>query len=94
MMRVAALLICVCGFACIAAAMERHQQTVFGRALPAAASRAWRAAGACALVVALALCVAAQGWALGLVGYSGSTSVAAGVVYLALIVRERWLARQ
>ncbi|MCM2540838.1 hypothetical protein [Burkholderia glumae] len=33
--------------------------------------------------------VAARGWALGLVAYGGMTSLAAGIVMAALIVRER-----
>jgi len=93
-MRQGALLLCVFGFACLASAMERHQPALFGATLRRAASRGLRVAGWSALLIALALMVAAEGWALGLVDYAGSTSVAAGVVYGALIVRERWLARR
>lgn len=91
-MRLVALLLCVFAFACLAMAMARHQQTVFGRTLPGAGTRCFRGAGWVALLIALWLAVADRGWALGLVGYGGSTSVAAGIVYGALIVRERWLA--
>jgi hypothetical protein len=94
MMRIAALLLCVFAFAALATAMERHQQALFGRPLPAAGSRGFRVVGWGALLGALWLLVADEGWALGLVDYSGSTSVAAGVVYGALIVRERWFARR
>ncbi|HEY1607858.1 MAG TPA: DUF3325 domain-containing protein [Paraburkholderia sp.] len=89
-MRLLALLLCVGAFACLAMAMERHQATVLGRALPVAASRCVRAAGWGALGIALALVVADQGWALGLVAFSGVTSIAAGIVYGALLAWERW----
>lgn len=93
-MRLFALLLCVFAFASLAMAMARHQEAVFGRTLPAAGSRCFRGAGWSGLLIALWLIVADQGWALGLVDYSGSTSVAAGVVYGALIVRERWQGRR
>jgi hypothetical protein len=84
-MRLAALLLCVFAFACLALAMERHQHTVFGQALPRTQSRSLRATGWWALLAALSAGVGADGWALGLVYYSGCASVAAGVVYGALI---------
>ena len=85
-MPVFALMLCVSAFACLALAMERHQETLFGARSSAAASRALRCAGWCALLVALWLAVAGQGWALGLVWYSGCTSLGAGIVYGVLIV--------
>ena len=93
-MRLGAFVLCVFAFACLAAAMDRHQQALFGAPLPATATRGLRGAGWGALLAALALIVADRGWALGLVDYSGSTSVAAGLVYGALILRERWFARR
>ncbi len=42
-----------------------------------------------ALVLALAIIVQAQGWGMGLVSYSGHTSLAAGIVLGALIVHSR-----
>ncbi|MCR1769699.1 DUF3325 domain-containing protein [Burkholderia glumae] len=83
------LTVCVAAFACLALAMERHQRAVFGRALAAVPARALRAAGPVGLLLALWLAVAARGWALGLVAYGGMTSLAAGIVMAALIVRER-----
>ncbi|AJK49525.1 DUF3325 domain-containing protein [Burkholderia plantarii] len=83
------LMVCVAAFACLALAMERHQQTVFRRALAAAPARVLRVAGWGGLLAALWLVVAARGWALGLVTYGGMTSLAAGIVIGALIVRER-----
>jgi hypothetical protein len=89
MTRLLVLLLCVGAFACLAIAMARHQETLLGRALPVSQSRCLRGAGWCALGIALALSVAGQGWGLGLVAFSGTTSVAAGIVYGALIVWER-----
>ncbi len=83
------LLVSLAAFACLALAMDRHQGTVFGRELGAAITRALRWAGWGGLLVALWLAVAARGWALGLVTYSGVTSLAAGIVIGGLIVRER-----
>lgn len=88
-MLIAALVMSVAAFACLAMAMERHQETVFGSLLAVAASRALRWAGWCGLAIVLWLVVAARGWALGLVHYSGVTSIAAGVVYGLLIVCQR-----
>ena len=85
-MPVFALLLCVPGLLCLAMAMERHQETLFGAPMSAALCRALRCAGWCALFVALWLAVAGKGWALGLVWYSGCTSLAAGIVYGLLIV--------
>jgi hypothetical protein len=89
MMSAFALVLCVAAFACLAMAMERHQEAVFGALFAAAASRILRYAGCCVLLIALWIVVAARGWALGLVGYSGCTSLAAGIVYGLLIVCER-----
>ncbi|WP_233865870.1 DUF3325 domain-containing protein [Paraburkholderia adhaesiva] len=89
-MRLLALLLCVGAFACLAMAMARHQEALLGRALPVVHSRCLRGAGWCSLGIALVLVVAGQGWALGLVAFSGSTSVAAGTVYGALIAWGRW----
>jgi hypothetical protein len=89
MMLIFALVMSVAAFACLAVAMERHQETVFGASLTHAASRILRCAGWCGLLIALWLVVQARGWALGLVHYSGITSIAAGIVYGFLIVCEQ-----
>lgn len=88
-MHVLSLLICLAAFAALAMATDRAQLEVLGRELPATKSRALRAAGWAQLLASLALVVSVQGWGLGLVSYSGHTSVAAGVVFLALIVQQR-----
>jgi hypothetical protein len=92
MIRLVVLLLCVGAFACLAISMARHQETLVGRALPAVQSRCLRGAGWCALAIALGFIVADQGWGVGLVAFSGMTSVAAAIVYGVLIIRERWSA--
>ncbi|SAK45649.1 hypothetical protein AWB79_01018 [Caballeronia hypogeia] len=86
------LAFCVMAFAFLAFSMDRHQQNVFGRELRAGQSRGFRIAGWCGLVLALRFIVGNQGWALGLVAYSGCTSLAAGLVFGGLIVHERFSA--
>jgi uncharacterized membrane protein len=84
------LLLCLTGFAALACAMERQQDELFGGPLSRTATRALRGVGACALAAALAATLAHHGWGLGLVMYSGHTSLAAGMVYGVLIIRMRW----
>ena len=82
------------GFAALALATERQQEIQFGRALAPRRTRALRLAGWGGLLLALALAVGSQGWALGLVSYSGHTSVSAGLVFVALLLRERLTQQQ
>lgn len=89
MTHVASLLICVGAFAALAMATERAQQDVLERTLSRDATRALRIIGWALLLASLAVVVGAQGWGLGLVSYSGHTSVAAGLVFLGLIARQR-----
>lgn len=87
------LFLCVLAFACLALAMVRHQEAVFGKALTRAASRVFRGSGWSGLLMALWLSVSAgHGYAVGLVYFVGCTSFSAGVVYGALIAHERWFA--
>lgn len=87
-------LTCLLAFACLALAMPRHQLDALGRELPASASRALRSGGWLALLAALALAVRGMGWGLGLVGYGGHTSLAAGLVFIGLLARQRQRARR
>jgi hypothetical protein len=89
MIHLLALLLCLLAFAALAMAMARHQEAILGRPLQAHVALALRWGGWCTLALPLAVLVTAQGWALGLVSYSGHTSLAAGLVYLALIIRGR-----
>lgn len=83
-------LLCLAGFAPLALAMDRHQQDVLGRELQPRATLGLRCAGWALLLAALWQAVGAQGWALGLVAYSGHTSAAAGLVFVALVAWNRW----
>jgi len=87
------LLLSIAGFGALALAMDRHQHDVFGRTLSVHIHWALRAAGYLLLAGALQQAVRAQGWALGLVAYSGHTSAAAGLVCTALIAWNRWRTR-
>lgn len=77
--------LCLAGFAALAFAMDRPQHDLIGRALARSATRALRMAGAGALLLALGVLVGWQGWGLGLVMFSGHTSLAAGIVFCTLI---------
>jgi hypothetical protein len=84
-----AALLCLGGFAALAAATERQQIALFDRQLPHASSRGLRILGTALLLVALALLIVNRGCDLGLVMYSGHTSLAAGCVHCALILHAR-----
>lgn len=88
-MHLITLFICLAGFTGLALATERQQQTLFNAPLAASTTRWLRLTGWAALLAALAVIVGRQGWGMGLVVYSGQTSAAAGLVYLALIAAER-----
>lgn len=87
-----ALLLCLGGFAGLALAMERHQQDLWGSERSAVFSRCACTMGWAALLLALTLLVNLQGWSLGLARFSGHTSLAAALVWLGLLVRERVVA--
>ena len=90
MMHLISLLICVTAFAALALATDRAQSDLLGRELPVSTTRGLRVVGWTLLLVSLAIVVEAKGWGLGLVSYSGHTSLAAGEVFLGLVVRGRW----
>jgi hypothetical protein len=85
MIHALALLLCLVGFAALALATRRPQHDIIGRSLKRGPIRALRIGGAAALLIALGVLVAQQGWALGLVMFSGHTTLAAALVYVALI---------
>jgi hypothetical protein len=93
MTHLAAIALCLAGFTALAFATPRQQRDIVGRALRATTRYALRVAGACALLFALGMLVAQHGWSLGLVMFSGHTSLAAGLVYCALIRLVRTRAR-
>ena len=93
MTHVTIFVICLAGFAALALATDRAQRTALGRELPPPTARGLRAVGWALLLLALWRTVAAMGWGIGLVAYSGHTSAAAGVVFLALIAWGRRMGR-
>ena len=93
MTHVTIFVLCLAGFAALALATDRAQRTTLGRELPPPSARALRAVGWVLLLLALWRTVAAMGWGIGLVAYSGHTSAAAGVVFLALIAWGRPMGR-
>jgi len=94
MSHLASLALCVFGFTALAVAMERHQEDLFGRPMVPATARSLRIAGWATLLLALAVAVRAQGWALGLVSYSGHTSLGAALVFGTLIVQAQRKSRR
>jgi len=77
--------LCLAGFTALAFAMYRQQRDVIGRSLRLATTYVLRVFGACALLFALGILVAWHGWSLGLVMFSGHTSMTAGIVYFVLV---------
>jgi hypothetical protein len=85
MTHLSAFVLCLGGFTALAFATRRQQRDVFGRSLPLAATSLLRAIGAAVLLFALGVLVARHSWGLGLVMFSGHTTVAAGAVLCTLI---------
>ena len=85
MTHILAFALCLAGFAGLALTAARQQRMLFARPMSASAIAVVRAAAWLALAAALALLVAWRGWGLGLVMFSGHTSLAAGVVHIVLI---------
>jgi predicted membrane protein len=81
--------LCLAGFTALAFAMRRQQREIIGRSLPLATTYLLRTIGAAVLLLVLGILVAWQGWGLGLVMFSGHTSIAAGIVYAVLIAYTR-----
>ena len=80
-----AFALCLAGFAGLALTAARQQRHLFTRPMSTVGVALARAAAWIILAAAMALLVSWQGWGLGLVMFSGHTSLAAGVVHLGLI---------
>ena len=89
MIHLPAFVLSLAGFAALALAVRRQQREIIGSPLRPTTTYALRAAGGCALLLALGLLVASAGWGLGVVMFSGYTTLAAGVVYCGLLVSAR-----
>ncbi|MFC0241314.1 DUF3325 domain-containing protein [Rhodopseudomonas telluris] len=87
------LALCVTGFSALALATRRPQHEILRRSLPRRTVTTFRTAGSLALLIALAVLVAGRGSGLGLVMFSGHTTLAAAVVYVGLIAYGRTSAR-
>jgi len=81
--------LCLAGFTALAFAMRRQQRDIIGRSLRLTTTYVLRVAGASALLFGLGILVAWHGWSLGLVMFSGHTSLTAGIVHCTLIGRGR-----
>lgn len=90
MMHLPSFVLCLAGFAALALATTRQQREIVGRPLRPSTRYVLRAAGTCALLTALGLLIAWNGWSLGLVMFSGHTSLAAALLYCSLIGYARY----
>ncbi|WP_441279252.1 DUF3325 family protein [Tardiphaga sp. 172_B4_N1_3] len=75
-------------------AASNGQRDIIGGSLPLTTTRVLRVVGTCALLFALGVLATAHGWGLGLVMFSGHSSIAAGIVLCALIRYVRTHARR
>jgi hypothetical protein len=85
MSHLAVFVLCLAGFTALAFSQRRQQRDIIGRPLRLATTNVLRVAGACALLSALGILVTGHGWSLGLVMFSGHTSMTAGIVYCMLV---------
>ncbi|CAM0122585.1 DUF3325 domain-containing protein [Stenotrophomonas geniculata] len=89
MIHVILFVLSLAAFSCLALAMERHQRDVLHRILSAQAVQQLRAVGWALLVFSAVFAMRALGVGSGLAALSGHTSVAAGVVVLAMVAHGR-----
>ncbi|MGO3869195.1 MAG: DUF3325 domain-containing protein [Alcaligenes sp.] len=80
---------CLLGFLCLALAMYRHQMDLFDKELSKPRIVLLRCVGWLCLLIALLMCAQTMGWGFGLVAYSGHTSIAAGLVFISLVLFDR-----
>ncbi|WP_329834664.1 DUF3325 domain-containing protein [Stenotrophomonas geniculata] len=89
MIHVILFVLSLAAFGCLALAMERHQRDVLRRVLSAQAIQQLRAVGWALLMFSAVFAMRALGVGFGLAALSGHTSVAAGVVVLAMVAHGR-----
>ncbi len=82
-------LLCLLSFGWLALAINRHQETVFGQILPSRTTLVLRLAGWAGFACALLAAIRSHGVPLGLVSYSGHTSLSAGLIFAALVACRR-----
>lgn len=83
------LMLSVLSFGCLAMAVERQQEDVFGRRLAAGVTKVLWWAGWLLLVVSLVLALREPLSAVGAVAWFGCISAAAGLVFLSLVMMSR-----
>ncbi len=83
------LLLCVVGFACLALAMERHQEDLWDEPLAPPVTRVLRRSGWTLLAASLAFVLLQPQWTVGLVAWFGWLSAAAGIVFAGLLLARR-----
>lgn len=88
------LALCVLGFACLALAMDRHQSDLFDCTLGSAFTKTLRIAGWVLLFGSLFVALRQPLWSVSLVAWFGYLSAGAGVVFLALALMGRAVARR
>ena len=81
--------ICLFGFLALALSMIRHQEDLFGQPKKRTFTLCMRAIGWLSLVLAAVLAIYGLDIAVGLVAYSGHTSMAAALIYLFLLLIDR-----
>lgn len=84
MIHALAIIVTTLGFACLCAAMARHQKDVFGHTLTARSARRLRIAGTIALLSALAVDMTCLGSAYGAVAWCGHLTTGAALVLTGL----------
>lgn len=89
MIHVILFVLSLAAFSCLALAMERHQRDVLRRILSVQAVQQLRAVGWALLVFSAVFAMRALGVGSGLAALSGHTSVAAGLVVLAMVAHGR-----
>ena len=84
MTHILSIALCIAGFACLCAAMARHQADVIGRKLKVRTSRMVRHGGATALLTALAVDMFGLGAGYGAIAWCGHLTLGAALVLFRL----------
>jgi len=92
-MTIASLLLALSGLALLALAMNRHRDQMLGKgaAVSMEALALARPVGGLLLALALAACVAAHGWSMGMLWWLGVLTAGTAPVALLLTYRARML---
>ncbi|MEL6727065.1 MAG: DUF3325 domain-containing protein [Pseudomonadota bacterium] len=83
------IIIALPGFAALCLSMKKCQRQIFDAPISDGRSRLYRAFGTVALSAALAWCIAAESWSIGLVIFFGGATIAALSVIITLTVRPK-----